>query len=441
MKLPVWLSAVLLVLAIARVGGVVFSAVSNTHGDYYASLPGAYVRTVNPTLWESPDMQGAMGYHRDTYYHGPVQYLILYPVAFLDSYEQIARALLAIYAVVIAAAIAFLIAALKRLAPRTSLAIPVVATTLLFFPLLQSYLQREFEVVILLGLAAALWLSIADRQQAAGAVLAGIAWFKYVPLLFAAYLALRAWVKALVVFLATSLAILLGAHLLFDLSLFFNNNVPAHAAQVMNVASYEFRPDAAGELVGFGFCTGWFASETTLANVRHGFCAVSARWPWFPPNLAYLALCGLVAIIYLMAHARFERDGKVSEERERWRRALEFSIVTTVCACFFFAHYYYLIILAVPLNVLLARYLSRTDYWRLAAWVLCYTLLSAFLVPTSLLSRLFGFDVWASYIKDGWFLYGELMLVALLLLEYSALSQGRAQEARRGDQEIKSTFV
>src|SRR4029453_4885613 len=75
MRLPVWLSAVLLALVVVRTGGVIVSAVSNTHGDFYASLPGAYVRTVNPTLWESPDMKGAMGYHRDTYYHGPVQYL------------------------------------------------------------------------------------------------------------------------------------------------------------------------------------------------------------------------------------------------------------------------------------------------------------------------------------------------------------------------------
>ena len=422
MRLPVWLSAGLLALAVLRAGGVIVSAVSNTHGDYYASLPGAYVRTVNPTLWESPDMRGAMGYHRDTYYHGPVQYLTLYPVAFLNSYEQIARVLLAVYAVAIAAAIAFLIAALKRLAPGAALTVPVVAATLLFFPLLQSYLQREFEVVILLGLTAALWLSIADRRQAAGAMLAYIAWFKYVPLLFTGYLALRGWFKAVLVFVVTSIAILAAAHWLFDLSLFVNNNVPAHAAQVMNLASYDFHPDAAGELVGSGFCTGWFASETTLANIRHGLCSLGARWPWFPPNLAYVALCGFISIVYLMAHARFERDKQLPADRERWRRALEFAIVTTICACFFFAHYYYLIILVVPLNVLLARYLSRADYTRLTAWVVCYVLLSAFLVPTSALSRVFGTDVWAHYIKGGWFFYGELILIGLLLLEYVTLS-------------------
>jgi hypothetical protein len=432
MRLPGWLSLLLLTLVAARVAGIAWSALSDTHGDYYASLPGAYVRTVNPVLWDSSDMQGAMGYHLDTYYHGPVQYLTLYPLAYLDSYGQMARVLLPIYALVIGATIFCLLRALEMLAPGVQVTVPVVAATLLFFPLLQSYLQREFEVVVLFGVASALWLSVADKRGAAGAMLAYVAWFKYVPLLFAGYLVLRGWFKAVLVFALTSAAILLVAHAVFDLSLFFNNNVPAHAAQVMNVTSYWFRPDAAGQLVGFGFCSGWFASETTLANIRHGFCSIGARWPWFPPNVVYLLLCGIVALVYLTAHVRFERAGKVSPDRERWRRALEFSIVTTICACFFFAHYYYLILLVVPLTVLLVRYLSREDRAFLAAWAIAYVLLSAFLVPTGILTRALGTDVWAHYIKDGWFLYGELLLVGLLLREYVALgrTQGLSADSR-----------
>jgi hypothetical protein len=424
-RLPAWIGVALLTLTVVRVGGVILSAISNTHGDYYASLPGAYVRTLNPTLWDSPDLQGAMGYHRDTYYHGPTQYLTLYAVALLDSYAQIAWVLLPIYGAVIAATIGYLLRTLKRLAPGVPLDIPVIAATLLFFPLLQSYLQREFEVVVLLGLAVGLWFVTTDRRNAAAAILAYIAWFKYVPLLFAGYLLLRWWFKAVIVFVATSVAILLLAHAVFDLSLFFNNNVPAHAAQVLNVASYEFRTGPGGDRYGLGFCTGWFDTETTLANIRHGFCSAAARWPWFPPNLAYLLLCAAVTIIYLMAHARFELDRNVSPERERWRRAFEFSIVTTICACFFFAHYYYLVLLVIPVNVLLARFLSRAQYGRLSLWFVSYVLLSAFLVPTGVLTTRFGTDVWARYIKDGWFLYGELLLVALLLYEYFALSRSR----------------
>ncbi len=418
MRLPAWLSVILLALVVVRVGGVVYSAVTNTHGDYYASLPGAYVRTVNPVLWDSPDMQGAMGYHLDTYYHGPIQYLTLYGVAYFDSYEQIARVLLPIYLLVIGATIFCLLGALRMLAPGVPFTLPVVVATLVFFPLLQSFLQREFEVVVLFGLAAALFLLVAGRRAAAGALLAYVAWFKYVPMLFAGYLAFRRWFKAFFVFALTSAAILLLAHGLFDLALFFNNNVPGHAWQVLNVIGYDFRPDVAGELVGFGFCSGWFASETTLANVRHGFCSIGARWPWFPPNVAYLVVCGIVAFVYLRAHVEFERDRSLTPDRERWRRALEFSIVTTICACFFFAHYYYLILLVVPLMVLLVRYLARNDHVFLVAWAIAYVLLSAFVVPTGVLTRLLGTDVWAHYIKDGWFLYGELLLMGLLLREY-----------------------
>ena len=422
MRLPAWPTALLLALVVIRAGAVVASAVTNTHGDYYASLPGAYVRTVNPTLWDSPDMQGAMGYHLDTYYHGPTQYLTLYPVAYLDSYADIASLLLVFYALVIAATLFSLIKASRQLAPGTAADLPIVASALLFFPLLQAYLQREFEVVILFALAAALWFAVADRRSAAGAAFAYVAWFKYTPLMFAGYLVLRGWIKAAVVFTLTSLAIVAAAHAMFDLRLFFNNNVPGHAAQVLNLFSYEFRPHASFEVVGDGFCSGWFATETTLANIRHGFCSIAARHEWFPPNVAYLIVCAVVAAVYLTAHVRFERDRSPSAERERWRRALEIAVITTICACFFFAHYYYLILLVLPVTVLLVRYLSRGDIRGLALWAIAYVLLSAFVVPTGILTRVLGTDVWARYIKDAWFLYGELLLVALLLWEYRALS-------------------
>src|SRR5262245_64054269 len=101
-------------------------------------------------------MEGAMGYHRDTYYHGPTQYLTLYAMAFFDSYRQIARALMPVYALVLGAAFWCMWRGLRRLAPEPFLVVPLFASTFLFFPLIQSYVQREFEIVILLGLAAAL---------------------------------------------------------------------------------------------------------------------------------------------------------------------------------------------------------------------------------------------------------------------------------------------
>jgi hypothetical protein len=402
---------------VARVASVVFAATTNIRGDYYASLPGAYVRDANPVLWDSPDLQGTWGYHRDTYYHGPVQYLTLYPVAFFNSYAEIARVLLPVYGVVLAAAFLCLRAAAAQLAPARQLTVPMLAATFLFFPLLQAWLQREFEVVILLALSAALWLVVCDRRVAAAALLAYAAWFKYVPLLFAGYLACRGWTRAVASFAVASLVILAATAVVFGLTLFVNNNVPAHAAQVFAVWTYGFRSEVAGHLEGTGFCQGWFTIETTLANLRHGFCGVSARHPWFPANVAYLLVSVLTAGVYLTAHRRLERQPP-GAGGERWRRAVEFSIVTTVCATFFFAHYYYLILLAVPFNVLLARYLSDGRAGAIVAWLVSYALVSAFVVPTSLLTRALGADAWELYISSGAFLYGELLLLGLLLWEY-----------------------
>jgi hypothetical protein len=421
-------NAILVVLVLARVAGVVFAATTNIRGDYYASLPGAYVRDVNPVLWDSPDLQGTWGYHRDTYYHGPVQYLTLYPVAYFDSYAQIAQVLLLVYGVVLAAAFVCLRGAAARLAPATPLTVPMLVATFLFFPLLQAWLQREFEVVILLGLSAALWLLVRDRREASAAVLAYVAWFKYIPLLFAGYLAWRGWTRAAVVFVIASMSILGVTALVFGLTGFINNNVPTHAAQVFAVWSYGFRSEVAGHVEGTGFCQGWFTIETTLANLRHGFCGVSARHPWFPANVAYLLVSVVTAGVYLTTHRRLERQPAAADV-ERWRRAIEFSIVTTVCATFFFAHYYYLILLAVPFNVLLVRYLSDGRAGALVAWFVSYALVSAFVVPTSMLTRVLGANAWELYISSGAFLYGELLLLGLLLWEYRRLG---ATPWRRG---------
>ena len=425
-SVPRWLSFGLLALVAARVLFAVRAAVSNTRGDYYASLPGPYVKTINPVLWDSPDMAGAWGYHLDTYYHGPIQYLTLYPVAYLDSYAAIAQMLLPIYVVVLGAAFWYLRAALRTLVP--GITVPVLASTFLFFPLLQALIQREFEVVVFLGLCVALWFLLRDRLNPAAAALAYVAWFKYVPLVFVAYLAWRGWYRAVGVFVLTSAAIIALTQAVFGLEFFFNNNVPEHAAQVFNLWSYGFQPGNHGFMYGAGFCHGWIDVETTLANVRHGLCSLSFDAPWLPANLVYLAICAAVAVSYLVTHARLDRT-QLDADQERWRRALEFSVVTTVYSSFLFNHYYYLIVLAIPLNVLLVRLLAHRAHGRLAAWAFAYVCLSAFVVPTSVLARLTGADVWAFYIKGAWFLWGELVLMALLLYEYAGLTPALRRSA------------
>ncbi len=421
-------------VVVVRIATIIWAGAWNNRGDFYASLPGTYVKTVNPVLWDSPDMTGAMGYHLDTYYHGPAQYLTLYPIAYLDSYEQIAWALLPLYIVALGLAWLCLHRALSALAPGRDLRVPLFAATFLFFPLLQAFIQREFEVVVFLAMSFALLQLVRNRTTIASAAFAYIAWFKYIPLMLLGYCALRWWARAVVVFVVTSAAIVGLTHLAFGLPEFYNNNVPSHAAQVFRVFDYGFHLDAGGVLNGDGFCNGWFETETTLTNLRHGLCAISARAPWLPPNVIYLAICVMVAIGYLVTHFRLQRHARYSEGsiEEGWRRALEFSIIVTICSCFFFAHYYYLIALAIPLLVLLVRFMTRDHRGRLIAWAASYVLISAFVVPIGILSRLANRDMWAQFVGGGWFLYGELILVALVMREYWELgvrAQTTAEQA------------
>ena len=194
----------LVALVIARVAAATWAATGRTSGDFYASMPGAFVETLNPDLWNSPDMGLAWGYQRPTYFHGPTQYLTLYPLAFLDRFSQIAAVLLPIYAALLVAMFWMLWRVAQRLGANASIRVPLLASTFLFFPLLQAYVQREFEIVIACALSAALLWLIDDRKERASAAFAYVVWFKYIPVRFAGYLVLRRWWRGRSVFAGVS---------------------------------------------------------------------------------------------------------------------------------------------------------------------------------------------------------------------------------------------
>jgi len=409
-------------VVIARVAGVTWSATGRTRGDFYASMPGAHVEALNPTLWNSPDLGAAWGYHTSTYYHGPTQYLTLYPLGLLDSFAQIAAILLPVYAGVLALMFWLLWRAAQRLGADRGLLVPMFASTFLFFPLLQAYLQREFEIVLTALFAGALLALLAERRGRAAALLAYAAFFKYIPLMFSGYFLLRRWWRAAAIFGATSLAVLAISHWLFGLEYFFNNNVPGHARQVFALWGFGFGRDQTGHLYGTGFCEGWVEHGSTLANLRHGLCTMASTHAWVNPPAIYLLLCAIVATAYLWTHARLERMTLPAAVELR-RRAIELSIVTTICSCFFFAHYYYLIALVIPLNVLLTLYWIDRRHGALVWWGISYLLISAFVIPLGVINRLAGTNFWEIYMWQSWFWYGEALLVGLLMVEYARLTR------------------
>jgi hypothetical protein len=387
-------------------------AATRMHGDFAMTLPGGYARALNPTLWDSQDLRSSWAFHKDTYLHGPVQYLTLYPIVFLDSYRQIAWTLLPIYTLALAAAVLLMRSLLAELRGRPQPAFPVVASLVLFIPVLQAYAHREFEVVILLALIAALWCMVRDRRVMAGVLLAYVAWFKYIPLLFVGYLGLRGWVRAVAAFAVTSILILGAAHLLFDLRSFFNNNVPEHAANAFSLSRASF-------------CQGWRPYDETLSSVRQGLCRLQDQLGMAMARDAYLVLCGLVAAVFLTTFVRLARQ-PLSPRDERWRRAVEFAVVTTVVASFFFGHYYYLSALWIPFMVLFARQQESPRRWSRALWLSAYILVSVSVAPLALVSWAMRDNSWTLYMKIPVYLYGNLLLIGLLLAEYRSLGAHRS---------------
>jgi hypothetical protein len=117
---------------------------------------------------------------------------------------------------------------------------------------------------------------------------------------------------------------------------------------------------------------------------------------------------------------------------ERMRRMLEFSFLVALSAGVFYAHYYYLAQLVIPINVLVYRYATNADHRapKVSVLVAVYLLLTAFVVPTSVTSMFLGVDAWRLYMQHALYLYGQTLLIALLLWEYCALVR-HAQLTRR----------
>ncbi len=105
-------------------------------------------------------------------------------------------------------------------APRFATAAAVVVSTGLFMPLLQAYGQREFEIVILFVTTAAVYAIVTSREGLGAALVAYATWFKFFPLAFLAYFALRRWRHAMIVFVAVSAVLLALTQMMLGLTRF-----------------------------------------------------------------------------------------------------------------------------------------------------------------------------------------------------------------------------
>jgi hypothetical protein len=412
------------VLAVFRFAGAVASAVHFNHGDFENTLPGPYAEQWNLKLWDSPDLRDSVAFHRHSYGYGPTQYLTLWPIVFLDSYRQIAAILLPVYVAIVLGTGHVLgrigqVIVPERQDCRWGRMMCVYASVFLFGPILVALGQREFEVVQGLIIVAAAYLIVRGRAAGAGALLGYISMFKYWVLALLAYFVLKRQWKAVVGFMATAAGVLLVAHALFDLGRFPFADRSAFDKQFGRI----YTPLNQGS----AFCP---AITGTAASVANGLCILfgeQARF-WFYGFLA------AGAALFLLLFMLLERQTIIGDAgADPWRRCLEFSFLLFGAGVVFHAHYYYLSILILPLAMALYRNLWRSEPLgggRFGLALAAYVLLSAFVAPIRLSSRIFGRDMWSFYLAHGIYLYGYAALVVVLFWEYGTLVTRAAARVR-----------
>jgi hypothetical protein len=412
------------IAGVCRLALAAYSGLENNRGDFYSTLPGAYAQTLNPELWNSPDLQLAEGYHRAEYLYGPTQYLTILPLLFFDSYQSLATLLLLVYLVLIALSAILMWRSFRLFsgAPPYGLA-AVFASTCLFLPLLQAYGQREFEVFILFLTTAALYALLTHRDGVAGALMGYAAWFKFFPLAFLPYFAIRRRRRAVAAYLAVSAIVLTIAGTLLDLSRFRN---------VIELAIVQARDSVLED----NFCEVWTQPATrhhalannTRASIKWALCSFQDRWAWLPARWLHAGSVALILTVFAVGFVRLERRRSLEEADERWRRSLEVGLLLTG-RWLVYAHYYYLAFAIVPLNALLVRYIGDIHAGRpckrLWLWAAAYLSISAFVVPPSLMSQLLGTDYWRLYMRSNVYFVGEVLLIALILWEYVTLPARR----------------
>lgn len=412
------LIALLFGLALLRFASAIVSATHLFQGDFAATLPGAYAEQWNLKLWDSPDLAAGVMFHRHGYGYGPTQYLTLWPIVFLRSYREIAMVLLPLYAALVVALGYLMWRVCDALVPeddgcRWGRQMTAFASVLMFGPLLIALGQREFEMVQALVIVIAAYCVARDRPVAAGALLGYITLFKYwVVGLLGYFFVKRRW-PAVAAFVGVMAAVVVIAHMTFDLGRFpfaTGSGIDRQFGRVYKPLD-QTQPFCA-DITG------------TAASVQTGVCAIAGGHD-LAAEVVFYALLAVAGGLFLALFVLLERRGPFTYDTdERWRRVLEFCFFLIAAGVVFHAHYYYLSILVLPMTIVLYHCIwapAHASPAKLVIALVGYTALSAFVLPMSLLSRLIGGDPWSFYLAHGIYLYGDAILAGLLFWEYGLL--------------------
>lgn len=392
----------LIAVALAQFALASYSGVIFREGDFSQTIPGHF---------DAPLGIAAM----PTFFRGPTQYLTVLPLSAAGSYDAVAMILLAVYAVLIVAVAVVMWSTLRRVDRRGPPLAAIMAVTIGFPPLLDAYLGREFEVIIVAAFAAAMWAATLNRLGTTGVLLAYASLYKYIPFIAVPYLVIRRWWRALAAFAVMAAAMLALTYLLFGFERFVNNNVPAKAAGLVTglVSTPAFCSQVSMKDDG---------PDSDDISIRSDACRFSER-SGIPAPVIYLTLLGTTLWLFALGMVRLSRSPARHEGVEQWRRLLELSLISILIAGFFYSHYYYLALLVLPLIVVLGRYLSgpRPPAVALALWSVAYVCLGAFLIPPQLAERWWGIDLRVAAQLTHAVFIGELVLTGLVLHCYLQL--------------------
>lgn len=396
------------------------------YGDFFATMPGAFAKDLNPALWNSADLSTSWAFQQEVYLYGPAQYLALYPVVYLfDSYAEISRFLWVAYAATIALSLVMIARSVRLLGwDSRSAHAGLFCAAGCFFPLHQAFLQREFEVVVLASTSAATYFVLSSRTAIAGALVGFITWFKFFPLIWLPYLAMRRWWRGVSAFAAMT-----GVVVVLTVALLGADGLGPVWAVV--TTQLEKRTEAAS------MCPDWqpkfhysAVRNSTWVDAGWALCSLGDRFPVLPVRWLYFGLLGTLGGLFLAGFIRLERGPPLDDQAERWRRALEIGLLILASTTLVHAHYYYMSLLIVPLGLLLARYLAVQSLVRMTLWMAAYLSLSAFAIPPTLFNAVFGVDFWWLYMRNLAYFPGQLLLFGLVYWEYFTLSSRTGMAAR-----------
>ncbi len=413
-----WLVALLLALALVRFGLVAYSGLTYSIGDFYSTMPGAYVETFNPILWNSPDLVDEVG-KRPSYRRGPTQLLTTLPLSYLNSYREIALVLLWVYGALVVASAWLMWRTFSGSGRDLTLLALIVSSSLLFYPTLVAYIAREFEVLLLFATVGLFAAARAKHEWAAGALTAYLSLFKYLPLGLLPLLVARRWWRALGGFAITAGLMLAAAHVMFGLQNFSRDGFLG--GYVVNLLPGNVE----------AFCMAYkdmhYVSHGHEASIRFALCSLRGLAP-LPIVPVYIALIVATLAALAAGYFRAERASPLTAEAQSWRITWELSAVLIVYTTFVYAHYYYLVFLIVPLTAVMVRAYQtrRASLW--IAWGASYLMLSAFLLPLSLVARLLKIDAFTVYLQTLAYLPGILLLLGTVLVEYISVPRFRGSK-------------